>query len=558
MYLLGIIPAVFCSQHDSTTLAERPPLQQRALSVFEQRRIEEALQEQQRMLLEGTPQRVAGRVHAGPSFRCRPAVVTFGSFDVGQRYSQNVEVTNVSLGFSTFRVLPLDDELEGIISVSFEAPGRLSAGRSAQLKVTFTPRKEEDLTIDILLLSPTGPQKLPVVCRRRRSVLFFHPPLQSPYELSVSLKNSQTTEKKFTAARSEPTVKQQQSMAAPVTFRGKPSEVPFSINTTLPTQDQPKEGVLYLSSGEVQLGEVAAVRFKLGNTGSLPTAYHLYPIFSDEPSNFTEEAGSLSKQQNEQPSSLESSRRASAEESAVEGFTGEERCGAASKNPRSPRLLQGEAKGAKLLPASGWHEALQGEAVVLAKRLRVSNQQNNLSWNKVKSWGLSTLLHKGMDSDGQSSQSSAAPLPLSFNNTLVKSPAGKLEASQTQEISIIYAPTRTGLFLGFFSLQFSDPEVLCAPSIFLQLYALLRVLPTFNLLCVLQLFLCSDLTKRAARRACALLRLLSLHASKRFGFAPLIAARGGNCGGPGAVCAALGLHGSAFARPGDLRAGAGI
>lgn len=454
----------FCCRTDNLdTVAEAPPLRQRALSVFEQRKIERALQEQQKILLEGTPQRVAGRVHAGPSFRCRPAEVLFMGFESGGVYTQTVEVTNVSLGFSTFRVLPLPEEVEGVLNVSFEAPGRMSAGRSTQLTVTFTPKKEEDLRSEVILLSPTGPQSLRVVCCCKRAVLSFYPPLQSPRDLLKWRKAGGTPLQSTQHTRSASSNNQRQLGARCAPKRD-------LRNKSVPDCDGQRDerlkgGVIYLPSGEVQLGEVTTLRLRLRNTGSLSVAYRLFPILPEEPSS-SSHVPEPPEQQSRQPSDTTVPLQDTGDELTAEHREAQEsnRSCSSERVPRLP-MEEAESVGQKeedisSHSAAAWLEALQGEAVVLAQRLRVSTKQNSLYWEKIASKGLAELLYKDIEGSGQKSRRSESTTTLSLNTTLVKNAAGELDAQQSQEISIVHAPTSTGRFVGFFVLQLSDPEVL--------------------------------------------------------------------------------------------------
>ena len=431
--------------------------------MFEQKKIEKALQAQQQAILEGTPQRIAGRVYSGPSFRCSPCEVTFKGFEAGGLYSQEVEVTNVSLGFSTFRILPLPEEVEGIISVDFEAAGRISAGRSTRLTVTFTPKREEDLRTEILLLSPTGPQSLPVICSRKRSVLSFRPHKLSPQSLLKSLHTLSAPSRGWCGGRSEPSpIKKPEKDNQGVTGGAK---IRLGRMAQVPQEKEGKDGVVYLSAGDIQLGEVAAVRFRLSNTGNLGIAYRLFPV-SPEELQEPLEADSQFNQRRGQTRDTAGLPQDLPEESEPENRSAEDPVTLTSTELTSAENVGKESNAGqpeedlRSLSASGWLEALQGEAVVLAQRLRISDKQNTLAWTRILSSGLGGLLESRTEQDRQDAPPTAPPLQLSLRSTLVKNAAGELDAFQTQEITIVHAPTRTGRFIGFFTLQFSDPDVL--------------------------------------------------------------------------------------------------
>ncbi|KAL8447905.1 hypothetical protein Emed_004200 [Eimeria media] len=423
-----------------------------------------SLDEQRRSLLEGTPQRVAGRVYSGPSFRCRPAEVIFDAFEVGGVYTQKVEVTNVSLGFSTFRVFPFPEDVEDVLAVGFEPPGRMSAGRSTQLTIKFTPKKEEDLRSELLLLSPTGPQSLPIVCHRKRSVLSFQPPQQSPQALLKQLNAGGLSPSECENAPSDSLKKTKNSSS-----RGAKATKARGSSSTSTQGKEPQvevdanKEVIYLSSGDVQLGEVAVVRIRLRNTGSLATAYRLVPVCPEAPTTVPDILDSPLHQQSEQVKTNASSmQHASQEEVQADARSTEglSRTNSSDTSVGSVGDVGGRAEEDSMgLSTTAWLEALQGEAVVLAQRLRVSTKQNALSWAKIESAGLAGLLHDGAKDEAHIARNTTRPLELSLERTLVKNAAGELDADATQEISIVHAPTSTGRFMGFFSLQFSDPEV---------------------------------------------------------------------------------------------------
>ncbi|KAL8434249.1 hypothetical protein Efla_002014 [Eimeria flavescens] len=426
------------------------------------RRLESALQEQRRSLFEGTPQRVAGRVYDGPSFRCRPAKVIFDGFEAGKVYSQKVELTNVSLGFSTFRVLPLPEELQDVLAVGFEPPGRMSAGRSTHLTITFTPKNEEDLRSEVLLLSPTGPQSLPIVCCRKRSILTFHPPQQSAHTLLKTLESDESSFGKSEGVQSELMHKADLTKQAKESAQGRP---PRTTQKNEPRAEGPcSGGVIYLTSGEVQLGEVAVVRFRLRNIGSLSTAYHLYPVSPETAGPLPEACAPSAQQQTKPPDDATDSLHNSQEDAPVDSRSVEALSRRIATETSSSSLADGDFSAGQAteqisLSAAGWLEALKGEAVVLAQRLRASAKQNSLSWEKIESHGLARLLYKGNDGKASKVCQTSRPLVLSLERTLVQNAAGELGEGQVQDVSIVHAPTSTGRFIGFFSLQFSDPEV---------------------------------------------------------------------------------------------------
>ncbi|CDJ64190.1 Flagellar associated protein, related, related [Eimeria necatrix] len=231
-----------------------------------------------------------------------------------------------------------------------------------------------------------------------------------------------------------------------------------------PEEEAPTDGVVYLPAGHIQLGEVAAVRFRLSNTGSLGTAYRLFPVTPEELQEHLEPE-SPSSQQSEQPNETTNSVQDLAELPARNQNT--EETATLNSVDAQPTEIQekdsifGQAEeDTRSFNASGWLEALQGEAVVLAQRLRISDKHNTFAWAKIVSSGLSKLLGKKKEQASREASCPETTFQLSLRSTLVKNAAGELDALQTQEITIVHAPTRTGRFVGFFALQFSNKEVL--------------------------------------------------------------------------------------------------
>ncbi|XP_026192613.1 uncharacterized protein LOC113147177 [Cyclospora cayetanensis] len=456
------LPSTAESPEAATACPRYPPLAMRNLTVFEQKKIQRALEEQQRVLIEGTPQRIAGRLHSGPSFCCTPSKVTFKAFESGRVYSRNVLVTNVSLGFSTFRVLPLPEELDGIISVALEAPGKIPAGGSTQMTITFTPKRTEDLEAEILLLSPTGPQALPVVCCRKRAVLTFLPQQQSPQALLKSLQLKGAPAQAGRGAISDCNIKKK-STVTNVAPWGDPGSQDFK-QCAGSEERKATDSVIYLHAGDVQLGDMVTVHLKLGNTGSLSAAYQLLLISPRNQQGSSPADNPQAGQQNEVPNNTTATTYEAGKNCLANSTATREVSKAVASEialtlnlNRAHNALHAQ-KDRMSLNIEGWREALQDGAVVLAQWLNTSDHHNSLLWKRIMSSGLDGLLQRSACQSSQRETCTTEPFQLCLKRTLVKNAAGEVAPLQTQDIAIIHAPDRIGRFVGFFSLQFLDQE----------------------------------------------------------------------------------------------------
>jgi len=77
------------------------------------------------------------------AFTSQPAVVLFQDFDVGQAYSKNLKLTNVSYTVNHCRLVGVSPSLADIVSVNFDPPGAMSAGMTCQMLVKFEPQVRE-------------------------------------------------------------------------------------------------------------------------------------------------------------------------------------------------------------------------------------------------------------------------------------------------------------------------------------------------------------------------------------------------------------------------------
>jgi len=106
----------------------------------------------------------------------KPWRVVFADFEVRCSYKKRVEVTNASLSFNDFRLLPLEDSVRDFFEIDFAPPGRMSAGTSHTFTVTFKPKVNSDIFTEIRLRASTGHESFPLIALTKKTVLKFNPP----------------------------------------------------------------------------------------------------------------------------------------------------------------------------------------------------------------------------------------------------------------------------------------------------------------------------------------------------------------------------------------------
>jgi len=120
-------------------------------------------------------QRCWGREFKGDAFLAKPSVIAFSDFEVGKKYRQVVEVTNVSLTFNQFKLLPLEDRVKEFFDVEFVPPGRVSAGVTRYITIWFSPRLSSDIETTFPILAKTGRIDFPLRCTTKKTVLTITP-----------------------------------------------------------------------------------------------------------------------------------------------------------------------------------------------------------------------------------------------------------------------------------------------------------------------------------------------------------------------------------------------
>lgn len=142
-----------------------PPVKQ---SKFEIDAFERAKARQRTFIDDGTVQIAGGWEFKGNSFASKPAEIEFKDFLVGKKYKKRFTLTNVSYTFNSFKILSLSDDVIDFFEISYEKPGRMSAGVSCVIDITFTPKVNEDIFSYIPLSTATGPIRIPLRCLIQR------------------------------------------------------------------------------------------------------------------------------------------------------------------------------------------------------------------------------------------------------------------------------------------------------------------------------------------------------------------------------------------------------
>ncbi|CEM29836.1 unnamed protein product [Vitrella brassicaformis CCMP3155] len=203
---------------------------------------ERARERHRKWIEQGEVQKVCNRVHRGRSFLSKPAVIQFNDFDVGEVYAQQVQLTNVSLSFNHFRTMPIEDKARDFFHVSLPPPGRMSAGTSCTLNIQFSPKVNEDVYTCLPLLAKTGREDIPIVCRKKRTVLVFDPP-QSAADSYIHIRMKRVL--RGESVSSVLTVKNEGALAAD-----------FHLRPLMPTEDLQTRARHLLTDDEKLINEI--------------------------------------------------------------------------------------------------------------------------------------------------------------------------------------------------------------------------------------------------------------------------------------------------------------
>lgn len=142
--------------------------QTRDLSKFERDSLDRAKDRHRDRIEYGVPQIAGGKMFQGDAFASTPSIILFKDFEVGRTYRKVFTLTNVSYTFNSFKMLDLKDDIIDFFTITFEKPGRMSAGMSCSVEIVFKPQLNKDILDEIKLLTETGPVSIPLHCLIRR------------------------------------------------------------------------------------------------------------------------------------------------------------------------------------------------------------------------------------------------------------------------------------------------------------------------------------------------------------------------------------------------------
>ena len=138
------------------------------LSKFERDALDRAKERHHDRIVDGVEQIAGGKVFQGKAFVSTPSDLIFYDFEVGKTYKKKFSLTNVSYTFNSFKYIDLDEDHRDFFTVTFEKPGRMSAGMTCSLDIEFRPRVNQDIFIELKFLTQTGPVEIPLHCLIKR------------------------------------------------------------------------------------------------------------------------------------------------------------------------------------------------------------------------------------------------------------------------------------------------------------------------------------------------------------------------------------------------------
>jgi hypothetical protein len=147
----------------------------REQSVYEKRLMAKARERQKSNITQ--KQVVLGKEYKGVGFLPAPAILHFKDFTVGEPFEIKFTLTNVSLTFNSFKVLPLPDEIRDLFTITFVPPGRMSAGMTIPCKIVFLPRQNVDIRNNLQLLAQTGLVSIPLLCTTKKALPLIRQPV---------------------------------------------------------------------------------------------------------------------------------------------------------------------------------------------------------------------------------------------------------------------------------------------------------------------------------------------------------------------------------------------
>lgn len=176
------------------------------MSKFERDALDRAKDRHKERIEEGVEQIAGGRTFHGPSFVSKPAELVFVDFELGKKYKKRFLFTNVSYTFNSFKYLDFDAGVIDFFQVTFDKPGRMSAGMSCTIDIEFTPKVNQDIFTQMRFYTQTGPVEIPVKCLIKRcapriinpEIDFGQVVMGQKLFLPIKLNNTQAIPTRFT------------------------------------------------------------------------------------------------------------------------------------------------------------------------------------------------------------------------------------------------------------------------------------------------------------------------------------------------------------------------
>nr|XP_021137445.1 cilia- and flagella-associated protein 74 isoform X3 [Columba livia]XP_021137446.1 cilia- and flagella-associated protein 74 isoform X3 [Columba livia] len=114
---------------------------------------------------------VSGHEYKERTFYSKPSCIHFKDFDVGQIYKKKIVLINASYSVNSCRLVGISEWLKDFISICFDPPGKVCAGMSCEVLVTFKPMINETLEGEVMFMAQTGSFSVPLKCTAKRCIL---------------------------------------------------------------------------------------------------------------------------------------------------------------------------------------------------------------------------------------------------------------------------------------------------------------------------------------------------------------------------------------------------
>ncbi len=139
------------------------------LSEDQKQKLKQAVKKMEENMVR--PQNILGKNFEGAGFSSKPEAIVYKDFEVGVPMTIQVELTNRSLGFNSFKLLPLDDEVIDFFDIGYRPCGRIPAGISTNMTLKFTPVVNKSYYSHLKLLSETGLVMIPIQCLKKECII---------------------------------------------------------------------------------------------------------------------------------------------------------------------------------------------------------------------------------------------------------------------------------------------------------------------------------------------------------------------------------------------------